>query len=135
VKEITNMDDYTFSFWNWMGLAIILTPFVFGFTLIGLQKRILIQHPSSGIIKNGYIGWSWTYLIFGWFVPVYRGEISIGIFHLVLTFFTFGFFQLIMSFLYNKQFMTRMLTQGWILADSYENNTLAMQKLNINPSF
>ena len=135
MKEITNMDDYTFSFWNWMGLAIILTPFVFGFTLIGLQKRILIQHPSSGIIKNGYIGWSWTYLIFGWFVPVYRGEISIGIFHLVLTFFTFGFFQLIMSFLYNKQFMTRMLTQGWILADSYENNTLAMQKLNINPSF
>jgi hypothetical protein len=116
-------------------LAIILTPFVFGFTLIGLQKRILIQHPSSGIIKNGYIGWSWTYLIFGWFVPVYRGEISIGIFHLVLTFFTFGFFQIIMSFLYNKQFMTRMLTQGWVLADSYENNTLAMQKLNINPSF
>jgi len=129
------MDDYTFSFWNWIVLSIILTPFVFGFTLIGLQKRILIQHPSSGIIKNGYIGWSWTYLIFGWFVPVYRGEISIGIFHLVLTFFTFGFFQIIMSFLYNKQFMTRMLTQGWVLADSYENNTLAMQKLNINPSF
>jgi hypothetical protein len=36
-----------------------------------------------------------------------------------------------MSFLYNRQYMTRMLTQGWVLADSPENNAYAMQKLNI----
>ncbi len=123
------MED--FDFWNWVILAIVLTPFIFGFALVGLQRRILVRHPASGIVKNGYVGWSWSYLVFGWFVPVYRGEIAVGLFHFVLTCFTFGLFQIIMSFLYNKQYMTRLLTEGWVLADSEENNTYAMYKLNI----
>jgi hypothetical protein len=44
---------------------------------------------------------------------------------------TFGLFQLIMPFLYNKQYMTRLLTSGWQLADSEELNALARQKLSI----
>lgn len=123
------MDD--FSFWNWALLALVLSPFIFGYALIGLQKRILIQHPASGILKSGYVGWSWSYFLFGWVVPIFRGEIAIGILHFLLTCITFGFFQIIMSFLYNRQYMTRMLTQGWVLADSPENNAYAMQKLNI----
>jgi hypothetical protein len=123
------MDD--FSFWNWTLLALVLSPFIFGYALIGLQKRILIQHPASGILKSGYVGWSWSYFLFGWVVPIFRGEIGIGILHFLLTCITFGFFQIIMSFLYNRQYMTRMLTQGWVLADSPENNAYAMQKLNI----
>ena len=120
-----------FDIWDWIILSIILLPFVFGFALVGLQKKILVRHTGSGIIKNGYVGWSWSYLVFGWLVPVFRGEIAVGMFHMVLTFFTFGLFQIIMSFLYNKQYMTRLLTTGWVLSDTEENNAYAAYKLNI----
>jgi hypothetical protein len=131
--DTLQINEYSFSIWHWLILAIVLAPFIFGFVLIGLQKKVRIQHTSSGIIKNGYVGWSWSYFIFGWCVPVVRGEIAVGLIHMALTFFTFGFFQIVMSFLYNKQYMTRMLTQGWVLADTPERNHFAMQKLNIAP--
>ena len=61
-------------FWNWVILAVVLTPFIFGFALVGLQRKVLVRHPASGIVKNGYVGWCWSYLVFGWFVAV-GGEI------------------------------------------------------------
>lgn len=118
-------------YWNWIGLCLALLPFIFGYTLIGLQKKVLMRHTESGLVKYGYTGWSWSYLIFGWAVPLYRGEIAIGLFHMILTFLSFGFFQLIMPFLYNKQYTSRLLTSGWVLADSEENNAYAAHKLGI----
>ena len=35
-----------------------------------MATRINIRHKESGIVKKGYYGFSWTYLIFGWFVPL-----------------------------------------------------------------
>ena len=39
--------------------------------------------------------------------------------------------QIVMCFLYNKQYMTRMLTSGWVLADSEGHNALAAAKLGV----
>ena len=87
-----------------------------------MATSIRLKHKESGLIKTGKYGFSWTYLFFGWFVPLVRGEIEIAALHLLFTFFSFGIFQIIMSFLYNKQYMIRMLTSGWELADNdYEN--------------
>lgn len=82
-------------------------------------------------MKNGYVGYSLTYLFFGWLVPIVRGEIGVGVLHLILTLVSFGFFQVVMPYLYNKQFMTRLLTSGWELSDTEELNNLARMKLNI----
>ena len=76
-------------------------------------------------------GFCWPYFFFGWLVPVFRGEIGVGVLHLILTLVSFGIFQAVMPFLYNKQFMTRLLTAGWILADKDELNQQARLKLNI----
>ena len=65
------------------------------------------------------------------FVPIFRGEILIGVLHLIFSLVTFGLFQLIMPFLYNKQYSTRMLNESWSLNDSEENNALARQKIGI----
>jgi hypothetical protein len=70
------------------------------------------------MVKTGFYGYSWTYLFFGWFVPLYRGELGVGALHLLFTIVTGGIWQLIVSFLYNKQYMTRMLTNGWVLDGS-----------------
>ncbi len=112
-------------------LVIYLLPTIIGIMVLGRQKKIKVKHNESDIQKNCFVGYSWTYLFFGFFVPIFRGEISIGFFHLILSLFTFGIFQLIMSFLYNKQYSTRLLNNSWSLNDSEENNAIARQKLGI----
>ena len=127
------MNDFSIWFWIILGIVvfIIIAPILFGIAIMGSQTKIALQHEQSRIVKNGYVGYSLTYLIFGWIVPIFRGEILIGVLHLVITFISFGLFQLIMPYLFNKQYTTRMLTNGWILADTREMNQYARSKLNI----
>ncbi len=124
----------SFSIWHWAVVAIIFSPLfiiILGIALLGFQRKVPIRHAQSGIVKNGYIGFCWTYLFFGWIVPIIRGEIGIGVLHLVLTVVSIGLFQLVMPFLYNKQFMTRQLTSGWELSGNGELLALAQKRLNI----
>jgi len=121
----------SFSIWHWFIVLLIFSPIILGLALMGLQKKVMVRHPQSGLTKKGYVGWSWTYFFFGWLVPIIRGEIGIGVLHLILTGVTLGIFQWIMSLLYNKQYMTRLLLNGWELDASDENYSLAKQKLGI----
>lgn len=79
---------------------------------------VMIKHPASGLVRKGFHGFSWTYLFFGWWVPLFRGEIGLAILHLIVTLCTFGLWQLIVAFLYNRQYMTRMLEKGYQLSDT-----------------
>ncbi len=99
-----------------------------------MAKLVLIKHPASGLIKNGRFGFSWTYFFFGAFVPAIRGELGVAVLHFVLSIITFGFWQLIVAFLYNKQYMTRMLEKGYVLADSADTNAKARVALGIADS-
>jgi hypothetical protein len=121
----------SFSIWHWIIVLIWFSPVILGIAIMGIQRRVLIKHTQSNIVKSGYVGYCWTYLLFGWIVPVVRGEIGIGVLHLVITLVTFGLFQIIMPFLYNKQFMIRHLNSGYALGDTDEINQIAKQKLNI----
>lgn len=96
-----------------------------------MATPVLIKHPKSGLIKTGCYGISWTYLFFGFFVPLFRGEIGIAILHVILSFLTFGLWWILCVFLYNKQYMTRMLTSGWVLADTPEKNAKAARALGV----
>ena len=96
-----------------------------------MATKINIKHTESGMVKTGFYGYSWTYLVFGWFVPLFRGELGVGALHLLFTLFTAGIWQLIVCFLYNKQYMTRMLTSGWVLAGTDSDNALAGATLGI----
>lgn len=123
----------SFSIWHWLVVLIIFAPFIIGLAVMGPQRKILVKHQQSGLVKSGYVGYSVTYLFFGWFVPIIRGEIGIGVLHLILTVVTFGAFQwLVMPFLYNKQYMSRLLTNNWQLSDSEDNNKLARIRLGIS---
>ena len=122
----------SFSIWHWLVvLFVFLLPVIIGIAVVGLQKKIMLRHWEAGLTKNGYVGFCWTYLFFGWLVPVVRGEIWIGVLHMILTAISLGLFQLIMPFLYNKQYTSRLLTTGWTLADSLEKNDFARRKLGI----
>lgn len=96
-----------------------------------MATKVMIQHPATGLTKNGYFGFSWTYLFFGWWVPLVRGELGVAALHLLFTLITFGFWQIIMAFLYNRQYMTRMLEKGYVLKDTEETMAKARIALNI----
>jgi len=113
-------------------ILLIFSPLILGSFFLGWQKRIRVIHKESGIEKSCFVGYSWTYFFFGFFVPIFRGEISIGIFHLIFSIVTFGLFQLVMPFLYNKQSSVRLLLNGWELNDSEENNLIASNKIGIS---
>ena len=120
-----------FSVIYWLLVLVVLSPIIVGLILVGFQKPVRLVHASSGIVKEGYVGYSWTYLVFGWFVPVVRGELGVGVLHLVITLVSFGISQLVFPFLYNRQYMVRMLTNGWELDVTDPNYELARRKLNI----
>lgn len=99
---------------------------------MGPQKRVMLVHSQTGLTAKGYFGWSWTYFLFGWLVPIIRGEIGVGVLHFIVTVLTFGIFQWIMSLLYNKQYMNRMLLAGWRVQENDPNVQEAKLKLGIS---
>ena len=121
----------SFSIWHWLIVLIVFSPIIIGVAVLGWQRRVLVRHRESGLVKSAYLGWSWSYQLFGWFVPVVRGEIGIALLHLAITVFTFGIFQVVMPFLYNKQQMTRLLTSGWEISDSDDVAAYARKRLGI----
>ena len=112
-------------------LFILFLPMIIGLMVMGGQKPVVLIHSQSGMTSKGYIGYCWTYYIFGCLVPLFRGEIGIALMHLVFTIISFGLFQIVMPFLYNRQYMTRQLTNGWELYDTAEMNDWARMKLGI----
>lgn len=96
-----------------------------------MATTVMLRHKESGITKKGYFGFSWTYFFFGWFVPLFRGEIGIGFLHLFASIFTFGIWQIIFAFLYNKQFMLRQMEKGYLLNDTAKLMSQAREKLQI----
>ena len=112
-------------------ILIFFSPLILGFIFMGAQKKINLRHTNSSLNKPGFVGYCWTYFFFSFFVPIFRGEILIGVLHLIFSVVTFGLFQLVIPFLYNKQFTSRMLTSGWELSDTEENMQAARLKLGI----
>jgi len=121
-----------FSIWSWLFALVFFSPLILGIALLGLQKKVRLIHQNSGLVENGYVGYSWTYLVFGWFVPMFRGEMGIAVLHFAFTLISVGLSQLIFPFIYNRQFMVRMLTSGWHLDPSDDNYEYAKRKLNVS---
>ena len=121
----------TLSIWQLIIVLLFFSPLILGLIFMGPQKGVNLKHSNSGVNKSGYTGYCWTYFFFGFFVPIFRGEIFIGVLHIIFSIVTLGLFQLIIPFLYNKQYTTRLLTNGWELNDTEANNQRARLKIGI----
>ena len=107
-------------------------PLIIGTMMMGIQKGVQLKHTDSGLNKKGYYGYCWTYFLFGAFVPIFRGEIGIGLLHFIFTAITFGLFWLIMPFLYNKQYTNRLLTNGFKLSEDEELDVAIKERLGVS---
>ncbi len=96
-----------------------------------MASSVIIQNPTNGLTRKGYFGFSWTYLFFGWWVPLIRGELGVAALHFLFTCITLGVWQFIVAFLYNKQYMTRMIEKGYVLKDDEATMARARAALEI----
>lgn len=92
---------------------------------------VMMKHPQTGLIKKGFVGFSWTTLFFGGFPALFRGDFLMGVVFVVLALFTAGLSNIIVAFFYNKQFTTKLVEQGYQFADSEAVNSLARAKLGV----
>lgn len=90
-----------------------------------MAQIVTMKNPQNGLIKNGFFGFSWTYLFFGWLVPLFRGELGIAALHCLFTVLTAGIWQIVFCFLYNRQYTSRLIADGFRFADRPEQNRSA----------
>ncbi len=75
-----------------------------------------INLVKDGVQKESYVGFSWTTLFFGPFVPLFRGDIKWFLIMLV-GLLTFGILNLVFSFTYNKIYTSNLVEKGYKPAD------------------
>ena len=64
---------------------------------------ITLENKKTNQMKLAPVGYSWTNLFFGFFVPLIRGDWKWGIIFLAVGIVTWGFGSIITSFFYNKR--------------------------------
>lgn len=94
----------------------------------------MTRNPHTGVLKRGFYGFSWTYLFFGWLVPLVRGELGVAALHLLFSVCTLGIWQIIVAFLYNNQYTVRLLEKGYVLNDRPELVTEAQRRIGVSPA-
>ncbi|HSQ89400.1 DUF2628 domain-containing protein [Romboutsia sp.] len=68
---------------------------------------------SIGMVKECKIGFSWTTLFFGLFVPLLRGDLKNSAIMAIVGLLTCGFSWLVFPFFYNKTYIKGLLLQGF----------------------
>ena len=104
-----------------------------------MATRIAMKHKETGIVKDGYYGFSWTTFFFGFFPSLFRGDFItfIGgfIISVIIAIFTLGFgalfINIIWAFMYNKYYTRKLLERGFAFAGGDGDNALAASALGV----
>jgi len=106
-----------------------------------VAQTIRMTHKDSGVIKNGYYGFSWTTLFFGSFPALCRSDFLtfvgsfvicalVGVMTAGIGIFFAGF---VWAFFYNGYYTRRLLERGYQFADAAETIADACIKLKVMP--
>lgn len=74
--------------------------------------KITLVHPS-GLEKKVKVGFSWTFLFFGIWVPIFRGDFRNTFRIIGLSFVTFGIYAVISCWTYNAKYKEYLLEKGY----------------------
>jgi len=80
--------------------------------------KVFLKNPRTGQMREAPVGFSWTVFFFGFFPPLLRGDWAIGAVMFLTAMILFWIFlpflpALIMSFIYNKMYIRRMINEGF----------------------
>lgn len=105
-----------------------------------MATKVQLKHSDTGLIKDGYFGFSWTTLFFGFLPALFRGDFItfLGGFtiSLIVGIVTVGIGFIVINiawaFTYNAYFTKKLLERGYALNDTDEINRQAAQVLGAN---
>lgn len=106
-----------------------------------MATTIAMRHKESGLIKEGFYGFSWTTFFFGFIPALFRGDFLtfiVGVivalpFAIVTDGISNIFVALIWGFMYNKYYTRKLLERGYEFAGGEGDNMLAAAALGIMP--
>lgn len=78
-----------------------------------LRKTLILKNPRTEQIKFAPLGFSWTFLLFGFCVPFYRRDWLWGIPTLIGYIMTFGLISIPLAFIYNKYYARSLFKKGY----------------------
>ena len=110
-----------------------------------MAEVIMMKHPRTGVIKKGFVGFSWTVFFFGWLAMVFRGDIILGLCLSLATVCSLLFnetqylahvlliwlIQIVFAFTYNKSYTSRLIKKGFRFSDSDGRNQLGAAALGM----
>lgn len=85
---------------------------------------VVVNLEKNGMVNQAPIGFSWTTLFFGFFVPLFRGDWVWFIIMLLVGMLSLGVVNIILCFIYNRIYVTKLIENGWRPADSYSAEIL-----------
>ena len=74
---------------------------------------VTIEDKKNHIVKEAPVGFSWTVLFFGGFVPLVRVDWGYFFIMLVAGIVTFGVSGIIFAFIYNRTYLQNSLNKGF----------------------
>ena len=96
--------------------------------------KVQMRHNRNGIYKDGYVGFSWTYLFFGFFVPLFRGHYRYALYHFIIFVLSgplIPLVQLVLAFKFNRWYMLDLIEHGYYFEDTVEMKAYACAKLGV----
>ena len=75
--------------------------------------KIIFEHPVTKEIKEAPVGFSWTTLLLGIFVPIYRGDCKWAIIMFLAALITFSISWIVFPFIYNKLYIKELIKKGF----------------------
>lgn len=80
-----------------------------------LQSSLILKNPRTGEIKSAPLGFSWSVLLFGFFVPFYRHDWKWGTLMLITYILTWGLISIPFALIYNKYYARSLFQHGYKL--------------------
>ena len=99
-----------------------------------MATKIQMRHRHNGIYKDGFIGFSWTYLFFGFFVPLLRGNYAMAGIHFLIFVLSgplFWLIQIILAFYINRWYTLNLIEKGYYFDASVSEKTWACGQLGV----
>ena len=82
---------------------------------------LTLEDKKNKIIKEAPVGFSWTTIFFGGFVPLFRGDWPWFFIMLIANVISFGLAGILFGFIYNRIYIQNMLKKGFKIK-SYDGN-------------
>ncbi|NLV82325.1 MAG: hypothetical protein GXZ18_04845 [Synergistaceae bacterium] len=89
---------------------------------------IVTLADQFGQVRTAKVGFSWTVFFFGFFVPIFRGDVKWTVIMFVASVLTVWLANLVFCFTYNGTYIRDLLAKGYYPTDDYSKNVLRAKR-------